>query len=388
MKESNPVVVIGAGPYGLSISAHLKARGIPTLVFGEPMDLWKKMPEGLCLKSVWSASSLSDPGGRYSIDNYIAEKKLARQEPIPLPFFLDYAQWFQDNTKPVLDPTFVQTLTPDGERFNVELVDGRSVKAANVIIAAGISKFQYTPDYARDLPFSHAGHTGSHTNLSCFKDKQVVIVGSGQSALEYAALLNEEGAHVELIIRGTLRWHSKILYEHVGPVRHIFYPPGDVGPPGINWLVAFPQLFSRLPDKVRYPVHRRAVLPGGAKWLRPRIEGKVRITEETQVLKAALKGDILSLTLSDGTTREIDYLFLGTGYKHDIHKLAFIDPSIQQKVQERGGYPILNQWYESSVPHLYFAGAMAGHTFGPTCRFISGSKAVAHQISRSNALIA
>lgn len=77
VKHSYPMVIIGAGPYGLSISAHLKARGIPTLVLGEPMELWKKMPDGLCLKSVWSASSLSDPAGSYSIDRYIEEKKLS-----------------------------------------------------------------------------------------------------------------------------------------------------------------------------------------------------------------------------------------------------------------------------------------------------------------------
>ncbi len=45
------VAVIGAGPYGLSAGAHLKAKGIAACVFGEPMEFWaNKMPEGMLLR--------------------------------------------------------------------------------------------------------------------------------------------------------------------------------------------------------------------------------------------------------------------------------------------------------------------------------------------------
>jgi len=48
-----PVAIIGAGPYGISVAAHLRNRGIPTLVFGKPMAFWDRMPNGMFLKSVW-----------------------------------------------------------------------------------------------------------------------------------------------------------------------------------------------------------------------------------------------------------------------------------------------------------------------------------------------
>jgi thioredoxin reductase len=209
----------------------------------------------------------------------------------------------------------------------------------------------------------------------------VVVVGYGQSALEYAALLHENGASVELIARGEVRWHTKVLYERTGPARHIFYPPGDVGPPGINWLVAFPSFYNHLPEKVKSPVHKRAVLPGGAKWLRPRVEGHILVTENTQIVKATAQGKGVRLELNDGTIREIDYLFLGTGYQPDLQKLTFIEPTLRQSIQENNGYPVLNARFESSVPRLYFAGLLAGHTFGPTCRFVSGTKGVARKIA-------
>ncbi len=379
--KRDTTIVVGAGPYGLSVTAHLKKKGVSTQTFGKPMELWQGMPSGLCLKSIWTASSISSPDSGYTIDSYYSMMHLTRQEPIPLANFLNYALWFQQQNVPDLDTTYVSHLAADGDGFHLDLADGRSVEADKVVLASGISQFAYVPEYARDLPSNLAGHTSAHADLSVFKDRSVVVIGNGQSALEYAALLNENGAAVELIARGSLRWHTKVLYEKTGPVKHIFYPPGDVGPPGINWLVAFPRLFSRLPDGIRVPMSRRAVLPGGSKWLRPRIEGQVGITEETQVVKATPAGERLHLELDDGSVRDIDYLMLGTGYRPDLRKLSFLDTNLVQQIQQKDGYPILDTSYESSVPHLYFAGILAGHTFGPTCRFVSGTKALAWNIS-------
>jgi len=381
--KQDTTVVIGAGPYGLSVASHLKARGVQTLVFGKTMELWKKMPSGLCLKSIWTASSISGPKAEFSIDRYIASHKIPRQEPIPLSTFLDYALWFQQQTVPDVDQTYVQALASDGRGFHLELADGRSVKANKVVLASGIGTFAYVPEYARDLPATLAGHTSTHTDLSVFKGRKVVVIGNGQSALEYAALLNEAGASVELIARGEVRWHTRVLYDRTGPARHIFYPPGDVGPPGINWVVAFPGFYRHLPDRIKSPVHRRAVLPGGAKWLRPRVEGQLQITEKAQIVKATPQGQGLCLELDNGTTREVDYLMLGTGYQPGVQKLPYIDASLLSKIQQRNGYPVLDKSYEASVPGMYFAGILAGYTFGPTCRFVSGTKALASRIARN-----
>ena len=54
------VAIVGAGPYGLSLAAHLNGAGIQTRVLGRPMDSWRShMPQGMLLKSDPFASNLS-----------------------------------------------------------------------------------------------------------------------------------------------------------------------------------------------------------------------------------------------------------------------------------------------------------------------------------------
>src|SRR6516165_1462268 len=61
MTSEVDVAIVGAGPYGLSLAAHLQALGVEYRVFGRPMDTWRHhMPEGMLLKSDGFASSLSD----------------------------------------------------------------------------------------------------------------------------------------------------------------------------------------------------------------------------------------------------------------------------------------------------------------------------------------
>jgi FAD-dependent urate hydroxylase len=388
MSKTDNIVIIGAGPYGLSIAAHLWAKGRPVHTFGKSMELWKNMPSSLYLKSVWSASSLSDAAGDYTLDRYIAETSQPRLEPIPQPFFLNYTNWFQRHAVPAVDTTYIRELYADGRGFHLDLVDGRSLKADKVVVAVGIASFPYWPDFARNLPPAFVSHTSSLVDLTPFEGMHVAMVGNGQSALEYAAMLHEAGATVELISRHALRWHTKVLYDGVGPARHIFYPPGDVGPPGINWLVAFPSFYRHLPEAIKHPLHRRSVLPGGAKWLRPRVEAKIRITENVYIVKAVIQGQCVCMELSDGTQREVDQLVLGTGYRPRLEKLAFIDPALRQRILEHNGFPVLNGGFASSVAGLYFVGALAGDTFGPTCRFISGSKATARLVARHLTLAA
>lgn len=380
--KNDTTAVIGAGPYGLSVAAHLNARGLPFLIYGQPMEFWHKMPPKMYLKSSWSAVNISDPGGKYSLKRYSKQFGVPRQEPVPLQVFLDYGEWFRKQAVPDIDETYVLQLAQDGDRFHLDLADGRSVQARKVVVATGIAAYAHIPANLRQLPAALLSHSQDHKDYSNFKDKSVVVVGSGQSALEAAALLYEAGAAVELIARGPVIWIDRRLYYRTGPAKRIFYPPSDVGPPGVNWLVANPLLFRRFSEKMRLSLDERAVRPAGATWLRPRVEGRIPTTPNTLITRAVERGQRVHLVLSDGSTRDVDHIVLGTGYRADIHALKFIDPVLLKKVQVYDGSPLLNEWFESSVPHLHFVGAPAGYVFGPLCRFVVGARVAARQLAR------
>jgi cation diffusion facilitator CzcD-associated flavoprotein CzcO len=383
---SNNTAIIGAGPYGLAIAAHLQGRHVPTQVFGKPMEFWRKMPAELNLKSAWTASSLSHPSGAYSLDHYVREVESSPGEPIPLPFFLRYAAWFQQLVVPEVDPTYVRSVRRDGRAFRIELADGRTVTADRVIISVGIHAFARLPEFAAALPASICSHTGAHADFGTFRGRSVVVLGTGQSALESAALLHEAGARVELMARGQISWINRKLYDLPDPARRIFYPPTDVGPPGINWLVAFPVLMWHFPLRARLAMHRRATRPAGAKWLRPRVEGRVKTTPFAQIRSVTAHGDGVRIELGDGTHREVDHLMLGTGYRPDIEKIEFLDAGLRQQIEHRNGFPVLSRWFESSVPNLHFAGGVAGYSFGPLCNFMAGAKVAARQIAQRAAV--
>ncbi|MGO8948450.1 MAG: NAD(P)-binding domain-containing protein [Ktedonobacterales bacterium] len=378
----HPVAVVGAGPYGLSVASHLLDRGMPTIVFGKTMAFWERMPSGMFLKSVWSASSIADPHGQYTLDRYVTTTGYRHQEPIPLPDFVEYGRWVQRNTVPDVDPTFVKSLARDGALFRLELEDGRSEIAGSVVVATGIQSFSYLPAFARDLPPVLATHTQEHKEFSKFAGKQVAVLGRGQSAVQTAAFLHEAGADVEVIARGPIVWIQRKLYERTGIARHIFYAPSDVGPLGLNWIIHFPSLYFQLPEELRVKIDQRATRPAGAKWLRSRVEGHVRVTAGTEIVRARLEGDRLRLTLSDTTTRVVDHLFAATGYRPDIDRLTFIDPVLREHVRRMGSLPLLDMGFESSVPGLFFVGAISSYNFGPLARFVAGSGVAASHVAR------
>jgi pyruvate/2-oxoglutarate dehydrogenase complex dihydrolipoamide dehydrogenase (E3) component len=139
-------------------------------------------------------------------------------------------------------------------------------------------------------------------------------------------------------------------------------------------------VFRRLPAGTRKIISRRAVRPAGARWLIDRVIGQVRITENTEVVAAAVQDGRVRLELSDGTTRLVDHLLLGTGYKPGVDKLAFLSASLREHVRQRQGFPVLDRWLESSVPGLHFVGGLADQSYGPICRFVSGADVAARQI--------
>ncbi len=379
------VVVIGAGPYGLASSAYLRAAGIETRTFGDPMAFWEKqMPVGMCLRSNWGASHIADPNGELTLDAYCRENGNHLSRPIPLDRFVDYGRWYQRRAVQGLENREVRAIDLDERGFNVSLADGEEFVARRVVVAAGISSFVQRPAEFTDIPAELASHTSEHNDLRKFSGRRVAVIGAGQSALESAALLREAGIEVEVIGRkSSLNWvgmHAKL--HHLGLLSKMLYSSRDVGPAGISRLVAMPHVFRRFPRSFQERTAYRAIRPAGAAWLQPRIKG-LPITLGRKVVSAVPVGSQLRLCLDDGTERVVDHALLATGFRVDVSRYPFLSPSLSKQVKTVNGFPLLKRGLESSIPGLHFVGKPAAWSFGPLLGFVSGAEFASRELVRS-----
>ena len=379
------VAVIGSGPYGLAATAHLRAAGVNARIFGEPMEFWEQqMPKGMFLRSAWYASDISAPSEGHSLSDFRGREKVEFSPPVPLDAFVRYGRWFQSELMPDLDRRKVTTVEKNGS-FRLKMNDGETIGAKRVVVAAGISRFAYRPPEFSKLPGTLASHTSEHRDLGRFRGQRVLVIGGGQSAFESAALLKENDAEVELVMRRPeVRWlHGSVQFRsQLGTLRALLYPPTDVGPPGLNQLIARPHLFRLLPKRLQAKWAYRAIRPAAATWLRRRVEG-VKITTGRWPTQAFGRGDVAHVELSDGTHREVEHVLLGTGYRVNVAGYDFLSRELVASMETEDGYPRLNLGLESSISGLHFMGAPAARSFGPLVRFVSGTRYSAQALTRA-----
>ena len=248
------VVIIGAGPYGLAAGNRLRrAEGLDVRVFGEPMSFWKKaMPAGMYLRSNWTATQIADQAQELTLESYAAECGNHLNAPVPIARFIEYGEWYQRKCLPDVDRRKVGLVELHPRGFRVTLEDGEQLISRGVVTAAGIAAFAFRPPEFCNFPVALASHSSDHSDLGEFSGKEVLVVGGGQSALESAALLHENGASVEVVARSPRihwlqGWASRTLHHGLGKLtRQLLYAPTDVGPAGISQLMARPGLFKAL----------------------------------------------------------------------------------------------------------------------------------------------
>jgi thioredoxin reductase len=366
--------IVGAGPFGLSSAAYLKDKGLGVGIFGDPMSFWRDhMPVGMYLRSNWAASHIADPRGKLTLDHYKADTGREFKQPIPLRNFVEYGEWYQQRAVPELRKCQVSLIEKSENGFRITLSDGQVVKSRRVVVATGISPFPWIPKELEGHPKSHVTHSSDHCDLTRFRGRQVLVVGSGQSALDLARLLKALDAQVEVVGRqNEIRWVGENAWLHkLGLISWCLYSNFDVGPAGLSRLVGFPNLFRRLPRFLQDPISARSIRPAGTGWQRPQLAA-VPMTLGCRVMSSEIKGDQVHVKLSNGTERLVDHVIVGTGYTVDAGRYSFFNSTIWDSLKTVRGYPVLGRGLESSVPGLHFVGKPAAWSFGPVLNFVSG----------------
>lgn len=391
MTEICDVAIIGAGPYGLSLAAHLAHTGVRHRIFGKPMEAWAtQMPKGMLLKSDGWATSLYDPARSFTFERYCRDRNIAYADlgvPPRLEDFVEYGREFQRRFAPRLEETQVVGIERDGELFRLRLDTGAVCTSRAVVVAAGISHFAHFPAALSNLPRDLVTHTVDHHDLSVFKGRKVAVLGGGASAVDVAGLLHEAGAEAHLIVRdSSLSFHTRMRLPRPLSDR-LRAPSTKIGPGWRSFLLAkLPHVFRYLPEARRLRIVRGHLGPAPGYFMRDRVLGKVAVHYDLECRQAEPNAGGVRLTLASraGETRELqfDHVICGTGYRPELARLPFLSHTLISQLRIVDGAPILSAHFESSVPGLYFVGGIAANTFGPILRFACGAEFAAPRLAR------
>jgi cation diffusion facilitator CzcD-associated flavoprotein CzcO len=384
------IAIIGAGPYGLSLAAHLRDRGASMRIFGSPMRSWSHhMPQGMHLKSEGFASDLYDPDGKFTLKAYCAERAIPYADiglPVAIETFIAYGLEFQRRYVPQVETVAITSLTRSSGHFELTTAAGELIRARQVVVAAGIVNFAYLPPVLAELPGPLFSHSSQHSDLTGFKGRTVAVLGAGASALDVAALLVQGGAEVELIARRqALQFHDP-PNEPRPLLQRLKAPRSGLG---TGWrsrmCTDIPLVFHALPESVRIKVVARHLGPAPCWFVRDAVAERVPMHLGVTLAGAHARGERACLVLrrdgQDDRQVEVDHIIAATGYRPAVSRLSFIHESVQSQIRTAGEAPVLNRHFESSVSGLYFVGVAAANSFGPLLRFAFGANYAARRVA-------
>ena len=384
-------VIVGAGPYGLSLAAHLSATRVSYRIFGTPMYSWRKrMPRNTSLKSDGFASSLYDPGSTFTLGQYCHQQSLPYSDvgfPVPIETFIDYGLEFQKRFVRDLEETDVISIERTSDGFEVATEGGSVINAKRVVVAAGISHFDYVPPVVANMPKEVLTHSSEHYDLSKFKGRTVAVLGAGASAVDIAGLLHEAGAETHLVARRPAISFHEPSVEPRPMLDRMLSPRSGLG---LGWRSRLcsdaPLLFHAMPFKLRRRAVQRHLGPAGGWSAKKRFAGNVTTHLGTRVKGASLRGDDVYLNFGrqDGSDTELrcDHIVAATGYRVSMERLKFLQPTVRERLATIENSPILSSSFESSVKGLYFVGLASSNSFGPLCRFACGARFASERVSR------
>lgn len=355
------------------------------------METWgERMPQGMLLKSDGFASNLSAPQEGYSLKDFCELRGIPYDDmrvPVSLETFVEYGLWFQKQWVPKVDPRRVARINRGNETFVVETDDGEKFAAKRVVLATGLGNLAWIPPQFAGLPSGLVTHSSMHRQPSDFQEKEVTVIGGGASAIDLAALLQEQGAKVCIVARRPeIEFHNPPALTARTFREKLRNPSSGLGP---GWKSRIytdaPFLFRLLPVELRQKIVREHLGPAAGWPMRERV-GKVPMFLGTRNMTANMVDGKVQLLFLDKNCQRVehltDHVIAATGYRASVRRLNFLSESIQSELRTVSDTPLLTSRFESSVPGLYFVGLFSANSFGPMMKFAFGADYTSRLLAR------
>jgi indole-3-pyruvate monooxygenase len=340
-------IVIGAGPAGLAVAACLKQIGIQCLVLEQSDRVgssWHRHYDRLHLHTDRNRSELPFMRFRASVPRYPSRFQF-------IDYLEDYARCF--GIEPRFGAEVVSAKHTNGT-WEVE-TPGERFSAPNLVIATGYNRVPFIADWPTLATFrGEVLHSSRYQNGRAFKDRDVLVVGLGNSGGEIAIDLLEHGARPSLSVRGPVNVIPRELF----------------GIPILAIAIAQSRLPARFADRLNAPI-LRAVFGDLTRYgLAKPDRGPVRQISESGRIPlidvgtvALIKRGLVNVypavegfsesgvRFSGGQHRQFDAVILATGYRP---QLATLLPDAATAISPDGA--ATTSGCESSLAGLYFCG--------------------------------
>lgn len=174
------VLIVGAGPVGLYASYYAGFRGLTTLVVDSLEEAGGQITAMYPEKLLYDIAGFPAVRGRELVSNLVQQA-----QQFDTGFLLGHQ---------------AAHLNEVADAFVVTTDRGVSIRARTVLITGGIGTFTPRPPGA-GLEFLDRGLSYFVRDPEAMRDKQVVVVGGGDSAVDWALMLERIAAKVTLVHR-------------------------------------------------------------------------------------------------------------------------------------------------------------------------------------------
>jgi lysine/ornithine N-monooxygenase len=356
-------MIIGAGPYGISLAYDLWERGISFKIAGNPFELWLSHTlNSSSIRSDRHASEIFTRNKTFDLTAFIKEAyphnaTFILKQRLPNHLFRSYLTNVLKNLPFEIYNQKVTKLTKEKNLFQITIENGQTFEAEQVVLATGIGQHKKLPKILEKLPKDLVAHSWDVNTYANWKDKRLLVIGGGQSAAESVEHLYRNNDITWLMRRPPL----------------FYSEPINLPKPIFKLILYLSPYFYYIPPKFKKRFAKKfvetTVTPDMKHLLK---EKKVTLHYEDAGQLGLIEhtGKLYSNTLK----QQFDGIVAATGYHYHLQHLSFIDDHLLQKVKAEKEIPKVNFNFETNVKGLFIVGGMAEPTYGPAQRFMIGMR--------------